>query len=275
MVLLWLPLGARAGELRAAHFHSAALDRDWDYNIYLPDRYSETDLRYPVLYLLHGFGQDRNEWSTRGRIGEIVDRLVAAGDIPPCIIVMPSGGHSWYLDADEKMETAFIQDLIPEIERQYPAIARRDGRVIAGESMGGFGALRFVLKYPELFAAAALLSPAIYVPEPPPNSGARRSAVFQRDGEFDPAIWTARNYPPLLKPFFKQGIEVPLYLGVGNLDEFNIDLYMAKLYLAWRTHGWGTRYRVAIGRHDFIVWRKLMPGALSYIFRSVHKPEPG
>lgn len=264
-----------AGEISTVRFYSPVLARTWAYNVYLPEHYADSGLRYPMLLLLHGFGSNRDEWVDRGDIAGIADRMIAAGEIPPCIIVMPSAGRSWYLDGTEDMETAIVRDLIPDIDRRFRTIARRDGRVIAGESMGGYGALRFILKYPELFAAGALLSPAIYVPEPPAKSGARLSPVFARDGVFDPAIWTENAYPTLLKAFLARSIEVPLYLGVGNLDELNIGYHMAKLYVIWRSHGWGTRYRVAIGRHDFIVWRKLMPGALNFIFRSVHKPEPG
>ena len=271
-----LPNGAaRAGDLSTVRFYSPALARNWAYNVYLPEHYADGGLRYPVLFLLHGFGGNRDEWVEHGDIAGMADRLIAAGDIPPCIIVMPSAGRSWYLDGTEDMETAIIRDLIPEIDSRFRTISRRDGRLIAGESMGGYGALRFILKYPELFSAGALLSPAIYVPEPPPKSGARLSPVFARDGRFDPAIWIANDYPALLKPFLARGIEVPLYLGVGNLDELNIGYHMAKLYVIWRGHGWSTRYRVAVGRHDFIVWRKLMPGALTFIFHSVHRPERG
>ena len=273
-MLLSLPVhAARAGELSTMRFYSPALGRIWAYNVYLPEHYADSGLHYPVLFLLHGFGANRDQWVEHGDIGGIADRLIAAREIPPCIIVMPSAGRSWYLDGTEDMETAIIQNLIPEIDRQFRTIPRRDGRVIAGESMGGYGALRFILRYPELFSAGALLSPAIYVPEPPANSGARLSPVFARDGRFDPAIWIANDYPALLKPFLARGIEVPLYLGVGNLDELNIGYHLAKLYVIWRSHGWSTRYRVAVGRHDFVVWRKLMPGALTFIFHFVRRPE--
>jgi S-formylglutathione hydrolase FrmB len=92
--------------------------------------------------------------------------------------VMPDAGTSWFVDAREKMESAVIDDLIPEVERTLRVLKSRDGRLIGGLSMGGYGALRFALKYPESFAAAALLSPAIYDPLPPPNSSARTVGVF-------------------------------------------------------------------------------------------------
>ena len=274
LTFLFGSIVARAGEIANVYFAAAALNRDWHYNVYLPDGYAEGKQNYPVLYLLHGYDEDAEEWVVKGNIVALIDKLIADGDIPPCLVVMPSAGKSWYLDRQEKMETAFIQDLIPDVDRRFRTISRRDGRVIGGESMGGYGALRFVLIYPELFQAVALLSPAIYVPSPPKASGARRSPAFQTGGEFDPAIWSAYNYPALIPGFLAKHIPLPLYLGCGIQDQFRIDIHMAKLYVRWLRHGWSARLRLAAGRHDFVVWRQLAPAALTFIFKTVSRPEP-
>ncbi len=278
--ILWLVLllvssvAAWAGEVVRVDFPAAALKRDMHYNAYLPNGYADGKQNYPVLYLLHGHGEDGDEWIVKGNLVATLDEMIASGAIPPCVVVMPSVGNTWYIDRQEKIETAFIQDLMPDVERRFHTISRRDGRVIAGESMGGYGALRFVLKYPERFQAAALLSPAIYTPEPPKNSGARRSAAFQTDGQFDPEIWTEYNYPPLLPGFIARHIEVPLYLGCGSNDQFSIDIHMAKLRATWLLHGWSARWRLSFGGHDFVLWRKLAPPALNFIFKTVTRPEP-
>jgi enterochelin esterase-like enzyme len=265
---------AWAGEIVRVDFAASALGRDWHYNAYLPTGYADGKQNYPVMYLLHGYGQNADEWVVEGEILALLDNLIAAGDIPPCLVIMPTAGNSWYIDRQEKMETAFIQDLIPDVENRFHTISRRNGRVIGGESMGGYGALRFVLKYPELFQAAALLSPAIYVPEPPEKSGARKSPAFQTNGEFDPAIWTEYNYPDLFPAFLAKNIAVPLYLGCGTKDQFSINIHMAKLYLRWFQNGWSARWRLTVGGHDFVLWRKLAPFALKFIFKTVSRPEP-
>ena len=274
LTLLLVPLAAAgwAGEIAHVDFASAALNRDLHYNVYLPDGYADSRQDYPVLYLLHGHGEDGEEWIVKGNLVAMVDELIASGAIPPCLVIMPSVGNTWYIDRQEKMETAIIQDLIPDVDRRFRTISRRNGRVIAGESMGGYGALRFVLKYPQLFQAAALLSPAVYMPQPPPNSGARRSPAFQVNGEFDPAIWTAYNYPTLIPAFLAKRIAVPLYLGAGSKDQFNIHLHMAKLYAEWLRHGWSARWRLVVGGHDFVLWRKVAPPALTFIFKTVSRP---
>ncbi len=91
----------------------------------------------------------------------------------PRHLIMPDANTNWYVDLREKMETAFVNDPMPHVEKTYRTIEEREGRVMGGLSMGGYGALRFALKYPEKFQAAALLSPAIYNPEPPADSSAR------------------------------------------------------------------------------------------------------
>src|SRR3954454_1114390 len=89
---------AEAGQLVSTQFRSPALGRDWVYNVYLPDGYETGRLRYPVLYLLHGNGADQNEWVAKGMVHRTVDALIADGEIPPCLVVMPSAGVTWYAE---------------------------------------------------------------------------------------------------------------------------------------------------------------------------------
>ena len=87
-----LMLGKR--RLVADRLRSPALGRDWDYLAYLPDGHETGRLRYPALYLLHGYGQDRYEWVTKGQVQRLADAMIRDGEIPPCVIVMPSAGTS-------------------------------------------------------------------------------------------------------------------------------------------------------------------------------------
>ena len=274
IALMAASLSAQAGRLVADRFASPALGRDWDYLAYLPDGHETGRLRYPVLYLLHGYGQDRYEWVTKGQVQRLADAMIRDGEIPPCVIVMPSAGTSWYLDGPEKMETAVMGDLLPEMERRYRLIGERLGRAIGGVSMGGYGALRLALRYPERFAAAALLSPAIYAPEPPASSAARRSLPFQRDGRFDADLWRSLNYPALLDAFADRGLVVPLHLASGDQDEFQSEYQAAALYKVWRDRGWPAQLRIGPGEHNFGAWRPLLPEALRFVLETVLRPQP-
>lgn len=94
-------------------------------SIYLPDGYDQDDTRYPVLYLLHGYGGNHLEWLTAGQVEVVIDRLIDHGTIPPVIVVMPDARNSWYVDSAEfggldDYETALIQNLISEVDRRYP-----------------------------------------------------------------------------------------------------------------------------------------------------------
>ncbi len=264
-----------ASSVLAAEFKSPTLGRTWTYNVYLPTGYDDSKLNYPVLYLLHGNDGSRNDWPVKGRLKPTVDALIESGDIPPAIIIMPDAGTTWYVDLKEKMETAFFDDMIPHVEKNYHALTTRDGRLIGGLSMGGYGALRYVLEYPEKFKAAALLSPAIYNPEPPVDSSARAVKVFAAaggDGSYDAAVWKAYNYPVLWDAFLAKGIKVPMYINSGDDDEFRIESEATQLYSLLRKNKQPAELRIVNGPHDWPVWESTIGDALKYVFRTASRP---
>src|SRR4051812_36211368 len=144
---------------------SKILNKDVKYTIYLPADYSTSERTYPVVYLLHGYTDDNTGWLQFGEINRYADKAIAEGIIPPMIIVMPNGDSSWYInsyDGKEKYEDFFIKEFMPSVEKAYRIKTEKRYRGIAGLSMGGFGTLVYSLKYPELFAAAAPLSAAVF-----------------------------------------------------------------------------------------------------------------
>ena len=191
--------------------------------------------------------------------------------MPPAIIVMPDAGATWYVDRKEKMETAVIQDLVGDVQRNFRVIDARKGRLIAGLSMGGYGSLRFALKYPEMFAAAALLSPAIYDPEPPQSSGARRAGVFGAP-EFDAQVWKQLNYPALWDAFLAKKIAVPMYINSGDDDDYFIEAEATRLYSLLRKNGQPAELRIVDGPHRWPVWESTIGDAMRYIFRYADRP---
>ena len=270
-LVLALSLPAAASIVITREFDSTALQRKWSYAVYLPDGYETSNLKYPVLYLLHGHGQDLYAWVNFGHIQPTTDELIAHGEIPPAIIVMPDAGTTWFVDRKEKMETAVIQDLIGDVQHTFRVIEARNGRVVAGLSMGGYGALRFVLKYPEMFAAAGLLSPAIYDPEVPQGSGARRAGVFGA-AEFDPQVWKELNYPTLWDAFLAKKIAVPMYINSGDDDDFFIEAEATRLYSLLRKNGQPAELRIVDGAHKWPVWESTIGDAMRYVFRYTARP---
>jgi S-formylglutathione hydrolase FrmB len=118
--------------------------------------------RYPVLYLLHGALNDQAAWTQQGD----AEQLTAPYGV---IVVMPDSGTSggyvdWYNNGHggpPRWETYHINQLLPFIDRRFRTVARRTGRAIAGLSMGGFGAMSYAARHPDLFAAAASFSGAV------------------------------------------------------------------------------------------------------------------
>lgn len=139
---------------------SKLLAREMSYRIILPAAYKQSaKRRFPVIYLLHGRGGNYQDWTNLTKITQ----YSIAYDF---IIVMPDGGkESWYADnanlPNEKRESYFIKELIPEIDAKYRTLADRQNRIVAGLSMGGYGAVKFGLKYPEKFFLAGSFSGAM------------------------------------------------------------------------------------------------------------------
>ena len=278
-ILMFLLLAGQALASQVTHhrFHSEALGRDYPYTLYLPDGYHDSDLDYPVIYLLHGsFGSDR-DWVTRGALKEIADRMIRQGRIPPAVIVMP-GSQSWWVDGhNEPARTAFLEDLLPHVEEVWRVVPKREWRGIAGLSAGGYGTINFVLERPELFVAAAALSPASYYPLPPANSTAREHAAFLTpDNRFDADLWQRLNYPAHLDSYLAQDYVVPLYLSAGNRDVFDAVGHARRLQAALEVHQPGqVPLEVLSGGHTWRVWRASLGPALAFMSRYLQPPLSG
>lgn len=143
-------------------FHSSALDRDMRYRVIMPAAVP-TRGKLRAVYLLHGGGGNSRDWSNYSDVAQFAEKQL--------LLVMPEGGSSWYTNAAEhpqdRYEDYVVNDLISDVESRFPAGTGRQDRAIVGVSMGGFGAVKLGLKYPELFAFAGGISSAIDVPSRP------------------------------------------------------------------------------------------------------------
>jgi putative tributyrin esterase len=126
---------------------------------------------YATFYLLHGLSDDHTIWTRRTSVERYAAGL-------PLIVVMPDGGRGFYTDAKAGMalEAAIVQDLIPYVDALFHTRAERSGRCIGGLSMGGYGAAKLALKYPELFCSAVSHSGALGIARHP--LGADRGDAF-------------------------------------------------------------------------------------------------
>jgi enterochelin esterase-like enzyme len=138
--------------------------------VYTPPTYGNDKKKYPVLYLQHGWGEDETSWSRQGKTGIIMDNLLAEGKCEPFIVVMTYGmtndvrfGGLGEFTAKE-FETVLVDELVPYIDANFQTIAKKEGRAMAGLSMGGIETKLITLRRPEVFGYYGLLSGGTYQP---------------------------------------------------------------------------------------------------------------
>lgn len=273
------PLFARrealAGELKREVLQSASLGRELPYLVYVPDGYDAGGQHYPVLYLLHGAGDNESAWADKGLVREKADQLIESGVIPPTLIVMPGCPNCWWIDGPkDKAETAFWSELVPTVDKQYRTIQSRQGRLLAGLSAGGYGVVRFLMRYPERIAAAAAFSPAVYAETPPAASASRTHPAFvDAEGKFNQSAWEQRNYPALIDNYFSQPTRVPLFLASGDNDRLGAAFETALLFKRMTARQPVLmELRIVDGGHNWAVWATVIDEAMRYMFRFASRP---
>ena len=288
-----------AGTVTAKTVLSASLHSDLPYLLYLPPGYDSSGAtKYPVLYLLHGRGDKMAAWTT---LQPDLDQLISTGRIPPVIAILPDATSSrragYYIDsqftgsnepklpAGAAMESALTLDLVAHVDAIYPTRADRTHRIVAGYSMGGYGALRFSLAHPELFGAAIVLSPAVYFPLPPPDSSTREFGAFGRGVRtFDDAIYTSLNYPAMIPAFVAKELPLVMFIGVGDDEHALADPAEAAHDLDYEAHTLYNKIRrvpkitaqlrVVDGGHNWDTWRPTFVEGVQYVFRQLQPARP-
>jgi enterochelin esterase-like enzyme len=253
---------------------SEILKAERKYAIYLPPGYDETDRRYPVLYLLHGAGDDHTGWVQFGQVQHIADRAIADGTAGPMIIVMPdanTGRRGYFNDikGDFNYEDFFFKELIPHIETTYRVRSERRYRAVSGLSMGGGGSIFYALHHPEMFAASAPLSAATGSRTPEEH----KERLGNSSGIADAAIETHFKRHSIegiidnaSEEELKQIKSIRWYISCGD-DDF---LYEgnARLHIAFRKSEIPHEYRVKDGGHTWTYWRMELPVVLEFVSKS-------
>jgi enterochelin esterase family protein len=164
------------GEIHVVWYDSKAMQGPRSMRVYTPPGYAAGKVRYPVLYLLHGSGQNENDWSEVGRANFILDNLIAEGKARPMIVVMPYGHAqpsilSGQLAKPGLAPTAFadelLNEIIPAVERDFRVSARADDRAMAGLSMGGGQTVSIGLTHLDKFHSIGVFSAGTNAQDPP------------------------------------------------------------------------------------------------------------
>lgn len=287
MLILWAAcastLGARAdvapegGDSRiiwSTSFKSMALGQQLRHSIYLPPNFDASGAtRYPVIYLLHGYGGDDTSWLKSGDLQGAADRLIREGTLPPAIIVMPFASTGWYVDSEGRegtgrWQTAILNDLITFIDARYPTSTDGSQRAIGGLSMGGYGALRLALMEPDEFAAAASLSGALFSDvKNATDFPAFQLRLFGRSfgKTFDPVTFNENSPWRSLDDDEELGEAPALFMVWGDRDIPILAAGNVKFVDALKTAGIPVTSGVAPGGHDWGLWTPQTPRMLSFL----------
>ncbi|MCC5913730.1 MAG: esterase family protein [Balneolaceae bacterium] len=261
--------------------NSEILDREMGYSVWLPESYDRSDRDYPVLYLMHGMTGDYTDWVVKGEVMRIAGEAVLNGDSPEVIIVMPDGLYdAFYInnyDGSFKWEDFFHEEFMPEIEDRYRIMANRNSRLIAGLSMGGYGAMYHAVKYKEKFSAVYAMSAAFLEVEPLQEGEER--GEWSRD--FNLKTWGPENeegYPENYKEHSIQEIfkamsddeitnrQAPLpaiFIDCGD-DDFLLEENM-NLVAILNSRGVPFEFRVRDGGHTWEYWRTALEKTMVFV----------
>lgn len=232
-------------------FRSAALDRDMNLNVYLPANY-DPEQRYPVLYLVHGYGGDERAWIDLG-IDKAADRLIADGKIKPLIIVTPEMNNSYGINSSQGMyEDYLAKDVVGYVDANYSTIADRSGRSIGGLSMGGFISLHTAFLHPDLFSKVGGHSPAVFVDDWSTTGGVNGLKAF-----LYPTDELRRERDPLLLAETLDLSTLDVYLDCGDQDYYKFYEGSEKLYKLLQSKGVSVQYHHKPGEHDGAYWTSM------------------
>jgi len=256
--------------------NSEILNQERSYAVYLPPDYDSSDRSYPVLYLLHGLGDDQTGWIKLGDVQRITDESINSGISSPMIIVMPDAGSGivGYINQPNRdwlYEDFFFEELMPYVESKFRIKKQKKYRAISGLSMGGGGTLVYALHRPDLFSSAAPLSPAIG----PIDIDDFHKWISRYNFYFNDKIETQKllnaNHPLILieKQSKKDLNSIKWYLDCGDDDYLYEDSSL--LHLAMKKKGVDHEYRVRDGAHNWNYWKESLPKVLGFVSINFHK----
>ena len=226
LIAMCLPVAIWAqGRAECRSLPSAILKRSVRYCALLPVSFDANPTRhYPILYELHGLG-DNEQMFVKSGGWDLVEQLQERKKIGEFIIVTPDGGRTFYLnsrDGKERYEDFFIQEFVPGVEKRYRAGGSRAARAVGGFSMGGYGALRFAFKYPQMFAAVAVHSAALF-DDLPADVTEMFGMNFKAFGDpLDPVYWKQNTPFALARSATGLG-QLRIYIDCGLQDDYGFD----------------------------------------------------
>lgn len=276
LICMGTNLAAQSGKVMDnLTLQSKILGMERKYAIYLPADYETSSRTYPVLYLLHGGGDDQTGWVQFGEVLNITDKAVREGTATPMIIVMPDAnttlrGYSNNATGTWLYEDFFFKELMPFVEKKYRIKTEKRFRAIAGLSMGGDGSFTYALHHPELFSSACPLSAATGpLTMEMAKTYVRRSDSTATDAQIE-AYFNRQSVLQLINNMPEnQKKVVRWYIDCGD-DDF---LYEGNslAHIAMRKKEIPHEFRTRDGGHTWTYWRQALPEVLAFVSQAFHQ----
>ena len=254
---------------------SKILGMERKYAIYLPPDYETSERSYPVLYLLHGGGDDQTGWVQFGEVLRIADEAIANGTATAMIIVMPdanAGKRGYFNDikGDWRYEDFFFEEFLPYVEKKYRIKGEKRYRAVAGLSMGGGGTFMYALHHPELFSSACPLSASCGPLTLEDMDSYLERREIQADSEEEKEAYFKRHSALALinEMPVDQIKSVRWYIDCGDDDS----LYEGNslVHIAMRKREIQHEFRIRDGVHSWTYWRASLPKVLSFVSDRFH-----
>lgn len=269
--------------LKDQQFKSSILKRDLNYAVLLPAEYENSTDSFPVVYLLHGFGDDESAWYNSGLIQYYVDQNAATS--VPMIYIMPTGFNSYYVNkynGQYPYMDMFVDELVPLVDSLFRTKTEASQRAVMGFSMGGYGAMIMPVKNPGVFKTGIALSMSFrtneqYLNEPQSVFDYQWAPVFGGYGMNGEQRFTDyyNQYSPfqfLQHPDDQSMAGLNLFFDCGD-DEESLSETNNALHNILRDRSLKHEYRMRSGYHSWDYWKKSLPEALKYISYAVEQKE--
>jgi enterochelin esterase-like enzyme len=277
LVLLVPLLNAQHGKVYDnLSMESKILGMERKYAVYLPPDYEISERSYPVLYLLHGGGDDQTGWIQFGEVLRIADEAILNGTATAMVIVMPDaneGRRGYFNDikGEWRYEDFFFEELMPFVEKQYRIKGEKRYRAVAGLSMGGGGTFMYALHHPELFSSACPLSASCgpLTLSDMDRHLARREIKADTEEQKE-AYFKQHSALALVNEMPAEELKsVRWYIDCGD-DDF---LYEGNslIHIAMRKREIPHEFRIRDGEHNWTYWRASLPQVLSFISARFHQ----
>lgn len=255
---------------------SEILNMERNYAIYLPPDYETSERSYPVLYLLHGAGDDQSGWIQFGEVLHITDKAIKNGTSTAMIIVMPDAntgqrGYTNDMSGNWRYEDFFFEEFIPFIEGKYRIRTEKRYRAVAGLSMGGGGTFYFALHRPDLFSAACPLSASTGpLNQEEVKNYLKRMGISEAPQEKMDAWYEKYSVTEMVNTLPEEDLKaVRWYIDCGD-DDFLFE-GNALVHIALKKRNIPHEYRVRDGAHNWTYWRESLPEVLRFVSDGFHQ----